>query len=90
MPTIIVPSAWKVIASGQRSFECRGASVGDALTALFERFPSLRQRVLNDRDEVVSYVTVFVGDADIRTLQGTRTPVEEFGTISIVPAIVGG
>ena len=90
MPTIIMPSAWKVITSGQRSFECRGESVGDALAALFESFPSLRQRVLNERDEVVSYVTIFVAGADIRTLQGTRTRVEDAETISIVPAIVGG
>ena len=75
---------------GSDSFECRASSVGEALSALFESFPSLRERVLNDRDEVVSYVTLFLGDDDIRTLRGTQTPLEESDTIFIVPAIVGG
>ena len=90
MPTILMPPAWKVIASGQRTFECRATCVGDALGALFREFPALRERVLDERDEVVSYVSVFVGDEDIRSLEGTRTRVAEDATISIIPAIVGG
>jgi molybdopterin converting factor small subunit len=90
LPTIVMPPAWKVIAAGQRAFECQAASVGDALAALFEQFPALRERVLDERDEVVSYVSVFVGDDDIRNLEGTRTLVTEDTTISIIPAIVGG
>ena len=90
MPKILMPPAWRVIASGHRRFACEAASVREALASLFEHFPQLRERVLNAQGEVVSYVTIFVGDEDIRRRQGLETPVTADTTIAILPAIVGG
>ncbi|MFQ3664064.1 MAG: MoaD/ThiS family protein, partial [Chloroflexaceae bacterium] len=37
-----------------------------------------------------SFVNLYVGDEDIRFLQGEETPLSAGETVSIIPAIAGG
>jgi molybdopterin converting factor small subunit len=47
-------------------------------------------RLLDGEGALRRFVNVYVGDEDIRFLQGLDTSVEEASVISIVPAVAGG
>jgi adenylyltransferase/sulfurtransferase len=66
-------------------------SVGEALAALAQSYPDLKQHLYQDGGtELRSFINVFVGDANIKKLKGLDTPVPDGGTIMLVPAIAGG
>ena len=66
------------------------ASVAEALAALEEFWPGVVDRVLTEQREVRQHVNVFVGDENIRFLDGLATPVPPGSTITILAAVSGG
>jgi molybdopterin converting factor small subunit len=53
-------------------------------------FPELKKNLLDDAGKLRSFVNIFVGNDDIRSLQQENTEVKEDTVISIIPAIAGG
>jgi len=50
----------------------------------------LRKHLYNEQDSLRNFVNVYVGDEDIRHLDGPETQVKDGETIMIVPSIAGG
>ncbi len=65
------------------------ATVGDALDSLWEKHQALRDRVLNEQDEIRIHVNVFVGSTDVKRKQGLASPIAS-SDIHIFNAISGG
>ena len=63
------------------------ASVIDALEVAA---PGIRARVLDDTGALRRFVNVYVGDDDVRYLDGLSTPTPAGAKISIIPAVAGG
>jgi molybdopterin converting factor small subunit len=89
MPEIRIPPVLRPDAGGNRTVEVEAATVRDALDALVERYPALKQRVL-DGDAVPSFLNVFVDGEDVRLSEGLATSVEAGSTILLLPAVAGG
>lgn len=66
------------------------ATVGDALAALWDAHPGVRDRIVTEAGAVRPHVNVFVGDESIRYTGGLATPLEDRAEISIIPAVSGG
>jgi molybdopterin converting factor small subunit len=64
--------------------------VGDALAAVWDLHPGVRDRVVTETGEVRRHVNIFVGDESIRYTGGLGTPLEDGGEVSIIPAVSGG
>jgi molybdopterin synthase sulfur carrier subunit len=65
-------------------------TVREALTELWQMYPGLRDRVVNERGEVRQHVNVFVADENIRRRELLDTHVQEGAEITILPAVSGG
>ena len=65
-------------------------TVREALAALYERHPGVRDRVVTEQGDVRQHVNVFVGEESIRWTGGLDTPLPPDAQISIVPAVSGG
>ena len=50
----------------------------------------IRARVLDDKGELRRFVNVYVGNDDVRFLEGLASPTPEGTQISIIPAVAGG
>jgi sulfur-carrier protein len=70
--------------------EVSGGTLRNALEALFEAYPAIRDRVLTEQGEIREHVNVFVGNAVARSSGGLATPIVDGVEISIIPAISGG
>ncbi len=64
--------------------------VADALSALYEIHPGVRDRVITEQGQVCEQINIFVGDENIRFIGSFATPVPPNSDISIVPAVSGG
>jgi len=65
-------------------------TVDEALGALCDIYPGVRDRVLTEQGVVRQHVNVFVGDESIRYTGGLDTPIPDGAEIFIVPAVSGG
>lgn len=88
--TVRIPTQLRGLVGGAGEVAVEGATVGEVLKALDAAHPGLRERLFDDGGELRRFVNVFVGDEDVRFLQGLETPVEPGQTVSIVPAVAGG
>lgn len=67
-----------------------GATVGEALAALLAAHPGLAGHLRDANGKLRSFVNIYLGDEDIRTMQGEATPVREGAELILVPSIAGG
>jgi molybdopterin converting factor small subunit len=88
--TVSIPTALRQYAGDKASVEFTSGPVGQLLANLVERHPLLGKQLYNEQGQLRSFVNIYVGDEDIRYLQGVETLVPDGETVSIIPAIAGG
>ncbi len=88
--TIIIPTPLRQFAGGQTEIEVEAATAGEALDVLTTQFADLKKHLYNDQNVLRNFVNVYVGDEDIRHLDGESTAVKHGDEIMIVPSIAGG
>jgi sulfur-carrier protein len=85
-----IPTQLRSLAGGAGEVEVEGATVGEALKALDSAHPGFAERLFDESGNVRRFVNIFVGDEDIRFLDGLGTPVPSGSLVSVVPAVAGG
>jgi sulfur-carrier protein len=90
MAKVKLPTQLREAASGQSSVEVDGATVGEALEALFAVHGELRARLSDEQGGLRRFVNVYVDGDDIRYGDGLQTPVAAGQEIQILPAVAGG
>jgi sulfur-carrier protein len=88
--TISIPTALRQYADNNAGIAVASGPVGQLLANLVEKHPQLGKQLYNEQGQLRSFVNIYVGDEDIRYLQGVETPVPDGETVSIIPAIAGG
>jgi len=88
--TVHIPTPLRKLTAEQASVSLDADTVGDALRQLAERFPKIQQHLFDDDGRLRSFVSVYVGDEDIRHLDRESTRLEPGAEVSIVPSIAGG
>ena len=66
------------------------STAGQALEALWHRYPGLQDRIVDERGGVRQHVNIFVGEDNIRDIGGFAARVNRNCSIMIVPAVSGG
>lgn len=88
--TIVIPTPLRQFANGNTEIVVNAATAGDALLELTAEYAELRKHLFNDQNKLRNFINVYVGDEDIRHLDGPLTRVKDGETIMIVPSIAGG
>ncbi len=88
--TIIIPTPLRQFAGGKSEVEIEAATAGEALNKLTGEYADLKKHLYTDAGTLRNFVNVYVGDEDIRDLEGLETEVKDGGEIMIVPSIAGG
>ncbi|MDI3288290.1 MoaD/ThiS family protein [Polyangium sp. 15x6] len=89
MPVVRIPTPMRTLTANKDEVEATGTTVGEIIEDLEKRHPGFRDRLL-DAKGVRRHVNIFVGDEDIRFLEGLKSEVKPTDQVSIVPAIAGG
>ena len=90
--TFRIPTYLASFADGRNVLAIDGspATVSEALEALWEEYPGLRDRIVDEQGTVRQHINIFVGDEAIRFADGLSTNVPADAEILIVPAVSGG
>lgn len=86
-----IPTQLREVAGGRSEIEVAdAASVRDLLEKIGQDHPGLLERVLDENGDLRRFVNLYVGDEDIRFLDGLETALEGAPVVSILPAVAGG
>ena len=87
--TVRIPTPLRTLTQGKDEVEATGKNVRELIEHLEKNYPGVKERLLDDKG-VRRFVNIYVGDEDIRFLDGLDTKLKSEDEISIVPAIAGG
>ena len=85
-----LPTQLRDAAGNRTEAQVDGATVGEALSSLYDQHGELRQRIADDSGRPRRFVNVYLGGEDIRFLEGLETPVSDGDELTILPAVAGG
>jgi molybdopterin converting factor small subunit len=89
MASIKIPTPLRAYTDSEAKVNVAGATVQEALTNLVNQYPELKPHLFAD-GKLRNFVNVFLGDEDIRFLDGVDTELEADSDLRIIPSIAGG
>jgi MoaD family protein len=89
MATVRIPTPLRTLTGGEEQVQAAGDTVKELIETLEKNHPGIRERLMDDKG-VRRFVNIYVGDEDIRFLDGLETKLKSSDEVSIVPAIAGG
>ncbi|MGH9087418.1 MAG: ubiquitin-like small modifier protein 1 [Acidimicrobiales bacterium] len=85
-----IPTVLRAAAEGRSAVEAEGATIGEVLSELTQRYPGMGGQLLTERGDLHRFVNVYVNDDDVRYLEKLETKVGPDDVVSILPAVAGG
>jgi molybdopterin converting factor small subunit len=90
MSVLRIPTPLRAYTSGKAEVTVNGANISEALTDLTTQYPTLKPHLFSDDGSLRPFVNLFVGENNIKDLQGIDTPVKDGEKIMLIPSIAGG
>ena len=90
MPTIEIPTPLRPYANNKSKICVSGTTVREALNDLLRQYPDLQKHLKDRKGNIRSFVNIYIGDEDIRSLEKENTELEEADELVIIPSIAGG
>jgi molybdopterin/thiamine biosynthesis adenylyltransferase/molybdopterin converting factor small subunit len=87
---IRIPMPLRTYTGGAGEVRVSAATVGEALRALGEAHPGVLERVLGADGQARQFVNIFLGERNVKSLEGLATRVSEGDVLAILPAVAGG
>lgn len=75
---------------GVARIELEAGKIGESLAKVNSKFAGLPDKIFNELGEPRRHVLIFIGDTEIRELDGIRTELRGGETIHVVAAASGG
>ena len=88
--TVKIPTPLRPFAGGVSELAIEGGTVGAVLGTLADDHPALKRHLFTPEGRLRSFVSIYLNDEDIRSLERDATPLKEGDVVSIVPAVAGG
>lgn len=86
-----IPTQLRTLTGGQAELSVDGASdLRELLGKIKTEHPDLTERLLDENGEIRRFVNIYVGEEDVRFLDGLNTNLESGALVSILPAVAGG
>lgn len=90
MAQLIIPTPLRKYTENAASFHSGAITIEQAIEELVTEYPGIKPHLLDNSGRIRGFIKVFVGEDDIRSLDGEQTALKDDSVVSIVPAIAGG
>ena len=90
MTTLRIPTPLRTYTGGKSEVTVNGAKISEALNDLMAQFPAIKPHLFNETGELRPFVNLFVGENNIKDLQGVDTPIKDGDKVMLIPSIAGG
>ena len=88
--SVRIPTILRTYTNGESEVSADGGTLSEVLDSLETSYPGIRARILDDQGAIRRFVNVYVGNDDVRFLEGLGSATPEGVQISIIPAVAGG
>ena len=88
--SVRIPTILRTYTGGESEVTAEGATLSEVLDHLEARYTGIRARILDDAGDIRRFVNVYVGNDDVRFLDGLATATPDGTQLSIIPAVAGG
>ena len=79
--------------SQEREIEFRlkiGSSISNFLNNLIREFPSMKELIYNEKDELHSWISILRNGRNIKALDGINTLLSDGDVLAVFPPVAGG
>jgi len=90
MAVLRIPTPLRIYTNGQSEVNVTGSNISDVLEDLTTQYPALKPHLFNEGGDLRPFVNLFVGENNIKDLQGVNTPINNSEKIMLIPSIAGG
>ncbi|GAB3991624.1 MoaD/ThiS family protein [Nocardioides marmoraquaticus] len=88
--SVRIPTILRSYTGGESEVGAEGATLAEVIDDLERHHAGIRARVLDDQGGLRRFVNVYVGNEDVRFLDGLASPTPDGAQVSIIPAVAGG
>lgn len=88
--TVLIPTTLRSFTNRRSEIELEGNNVREVIQALADEYPETKKAIFEEDGTPRAFINIFVGDSNIKGLQGFDTPVKDGDEIMLIPAIAGG
>ena len=88
--TVRIPTILRTNTEGASEVTADGTTLAEVLDDLGSNYAGIKGRILDDQGELRRFVNVYVGNDDVRFLDGLATQVNDGSEVSVIPAVAGG
>jgi len=90
MSVLRIPTPLRAYTSGQAEINVSGTNIAEVLSDLTTQYPAITPHLFNESGGLRPFVNLFVGEHNIKDLQGVDTPIQGGEKIILIPSIAGG
>ncbi len=90
MPRLRIPTPLRPYAANQSELTLEGDTVQAVLAALTQQYPTIQPHLFREDGELRPYVNLFLGEDNIKDLQGLQTQLKQEDRLMLIPSIAGG
>jgi molybdopterin synthase sulfur carrier subunit len=88
--SVRIPTILRTYTDGVAEVSGEGATLREVLQKLDADFPGIGARILDETGKIRRFVNVYVGEEDVRFVDGLDTVTPDGAQISVIPAVAGG
>ncbi|HSS68393.1 MAG TPA: MoaD/ThiS family protein [Nocardioidaceae bacterium] len=88
--SVRIPTILRTYTGGESEVSAEGATVSELLDSLDAAFSGIKGRIVDEQGQIRRFVNIYVGNDDVRFLDGLETKLTDSTQVSIIPAVAGG
>ena len=85
-----IPTILRTYTDGASEVTDEGETLSAVLDDLESSYTGIRSRIVDEAGDLRRFVNVYVGNDDVRFLDGLATATPDGAKISVIPAVAGG
>jgi molybdopterin synthase sulfur carrier subunit len=85
-----VPTILRTYTGGESEVSAEGDTLSEILESLDTNYQGIKGRIVDEQGQLRRFVNVYVGNDDVRFLDGLETKVASGSEVSVIPAVAGG
>ena len=88
--SVRIPTILRTYTGGESEVTAAGTTLSEVLDDLDGTYTGIKGRILDEAGNLRRFVNVYVGNDDVRFLDGLGTATPDGTQLSIIPAVAGG
>ena len=88
--SVRIPTILRTYTNGESKVSAEGGTLSAVIDDLDASYPGIKGRILDEQGAIRRFVNVYVGNDDVRFIDGVDTATAEGAQVSVIPAVAGG